>query len=327
MRSGCPLSIQIVTWNSAAVLGPCLESLSRQTCRTFEVVVVDNASTDGSADVAAAWSQRLPCLRVTVETENRGFCGGQNRAYALSSGALVLFLNPDTILPPTFVERALAVAAAADPRVGSFAACLFLPDGRVDSTGLEMDRFRRAYDRHRGAPAEAAASADRRVFGCTGAAALHRRAMLDDVRLPEGPLDEQLFAYYDDLDLSWRARLRGWRCEYVPDFVAVHQRAGRNAIRRFAGRAGRSRDRALSVRNRLLVMIKCERAGDALLALPWLVPFELARAGYLAVAAPQLLGAYVEVLRGVRTAWRKRRALHAATPAPLAMPALPWRVR
>lgn len=320
------LSVQIVTWNSAAVIDACLASLAAQDERAFEVVVVDNASADASAALVEAWCDRVPSLTLVREPVNRGFCGGQNRALARATAPWILFLNPDAVLPPDFVRRAAACVERLPSRTGAVAPCILLPDGSVDSTGLEMDRFRRAYDRDRQGPASRRAQAPASVFACTGAVALLRRRMLDDVSVGGAVLDEDLFAYYDDLDLGWRAMLRGWACVYEPTLVAWHGRAARNAIRQLPGRPTRGRDRLLSVRNRLLVMVRCDRPLDVLVALPWLVPFEALRFGYLACTAPSLLRAYVEAVRLLPAAWRARRVIHEG-PSHVMLPPLPWRVR
>ena len=164
------------------------------------------------------------------------------------------------------------------------------------------------------------------MLGCTGAVALLRRAMLSDVAVESQVLDERIFAYYDDLDLAWRAALRGWTCQYEPSLVAVHARAARNAIRSLPGRPTGRRDRVLSVRNRLLVMARCDRARDVLAALPWLAPFEIARIIYLAVKAPHALRAYAEVTRELSDAFRCRRIILGSRSTAV-MPPLPWRVR
>jgi GT2 family glycosyltransferase len=305
------IAIQLVTWNSAPTLGGCLASLHAQDDDGFDLTVVDNGSADGSADLVARWMARGLRGTLVREERNRGFCGGHNRALRESRADWVLFLNPDAELPPTFVRRAAERLAAVDPEVGSVVPRLLLPDGRIDSTGLVVDRYRRVRDRGHGQPAEGAFLAEEDVTGGSGAVVLHRRAMLDDVALGGAPLDENLFAYYDDLDLAWRARIRGWRCRYVPDLVALHRRGGRNAIRSGPWRPA-SRAQAFTVRNRLLVMAKCERWRDLVRDLPWLVGFEIVRAAYLAVRAPGALRGYPGVLRGLPAALRDRRTLLAA---------------
>ena len=150
--------------------------------------------------------------------------------------------------------------------------------------------------------------------------------MLDDIAVDGQPLDERIFAYYDDLDVAWRAALRGWSCRYEPTLAAVHGRAARNAIRALPGRPTRTRDQVLSIRNRLLVMARCDRKRDMVRALPWLLPFEVARVGYLAVRAPGVLLAYVEAARELAAVLRTRPAVHGRR-SPDALPALPWKVR
>jgi GT2 family glycosyltransferase len=189
-----------------------------------------------------------------------------------------------------------------------------------------MDRFRRAYDRDGGASGDRRTLASTDVLGCTGAVALLRRAMLDDVAVDGQVLDEQIFAYYDDLDLAWRAVLRGWACRYEPRLTATHHRMARNAIRGLANRPTRLRDQLLSVRNRLLVMARCDRPGDFVRALPWLLPFELARVVYLAIKAPRVLRAYVEAAQALPAAFGARARIHGRVVSP-ALPPLPWKVR
>jgi len=302
------LTIQIVTWNSGEVIAPCLASLAAQRDRRFELVVMDNASADDTRErVRAAFDAGLPGELVAAD-RNLGFCGGHNRALAHGGAPFVLVLNPDTELPPDFVARFAALVPGLAREVGTIAPLILLPDGRIDSSGLFLDRFRRVFDRGQGArPDPGAAPED--VFGCTGAVAIHRRAMLADVAEPSGVFDERLFAYYDDLDLSWRAQLRGWRCLHVPELVAVHARAGKNAVRATEGRRGGGREQRLALRNRLLVLLKCERGRDALAALPRLVPYELARFAYVVLRAPAALPGYLDALRLAPSLWRSRRAL------------------
>ncbi len=303
------LSIQVVTWNSGEEIEACLESLTVQTSADFEVIVLDNASIDGSAERAEGFIPARLEGRVLRESKNHGFCGGHNRALAVSTGEWILFLNPDTALPPDFVERAIEVADRAAPDIGSICPRIFLEDGRLDSTGLTVDRFRRVYDRGHGEEAAGRFETEDDVEGCTGAVVLHRRAMLEDVAIDGEVLDESLFAYYDDIDLSWRERLYGWRCRYVPTLTATHRRSGRNALRTRDADAPRAAQQALTVRNRFLVMTKCERVWDLVKSIPWLVPFEIARVLFIAVRAPGALRGYTGALPALPIALRHRRTI------------------
>ncbi len=320
--------VQIVTWNSAAVIDACLDGLRRQRGVSFELVVVDNASTDDTRErVRAAFSRGLGGKLVSSET-NRGFCGGQNRALAESRAPWVLLLNPDAVLPPEFIAHLAGRLMAIDADVGTIAPLILLEDGRIDSSGLFLDRLRRVFDRGQGErPPSDWPEED--VFGCTGAVALHRRAMLDDVAEDGLVLDERLFAYYDDLDLSWRAQLQGWRCRLVPTLVATHGRGGKNALRATERGPGRAFEQRLALRNRLLVLVKCERAIDLLRALPFWLPYEAGRLAYVLLRAPASLPGYLDALRLLPSVWRSRRWIHArARPARwIAAPFHPWRAR
>lgn len=301
------LSVQIVTWNSATTISACVRSLRAQECQDFELVVVDNASEDGSAELVEQGLADGLRGRLVRESSNLGFCGGQNRATGMTTGPWVLFLNPDAVLPPGFVGDALACIESIAGDVGTVVPRILLPDGRLDSTGLVLDRFRRVRDRGHGLDAEGAFLEEEDVLGGTGAIVLHRRAMLDDVAVKGLVLDETLFAYYDDLDLALRARLRGWRCRYVPSLQAEHGRAARNSLRGLPQRPVDTRAQALTVRNRLLVMAKCERVRDVLRDLPALVVFEVARIGFLAVKSPGALRGYLGALAALPAMVRARR--------------------
>ena len=310
------LSIQIVTWNSAAIIEEALASLATQTSSEFEVLVVDNASADDSARRVEAWFERHRGLRGQLLRSpiNLGFCGGHNLAFRAAAGEWILQLNPDAVLPSDFVCRALAVADAQPTDVGTIAPLILLPNGWVDSAGLFMDRYRRLYDRGHGQPLGAEFQLEAEVPACTGAVALHRRAMLLDIakdeELPGEPFDERLlWMYYDDYDVGLRARRRGWKVRYVPSLVARHRRAGRSALRVHPARETRPVEQILMIRNRYLMMAKCDHVGDLVRSLPWLVPFELVRLAYLSVRAPGTLRAYGQAIALLPAALRARRRL------------------
>jgi GT2 family glycosyltransferase len=222
------VSVLIVTWNSAAYLEPCFQSLEQQQFRDLEVVVVDNASTDGTRDLLRSHEQQW---RVICNDKNVGFAAGQNQATRAASGDWLLCLNPDVILAPDFVSR-LVEAGAARPEAGSLCGKLlrWSPDADpqrtqiIDSTGIYFTRNMRHLDR--GAEETDAGQYERLqwVFGATGAAAMFRRVFVDSVSVEGQFFDEDFFAYREDADLAWRAQLMGWKCLYVPTAVAWHVR-------------------------------------------------------------------------------------------------------
>ena len=210
------LSVIILNWNGKSLLTQCLDSLQQQSFRDFETILLDNGSSDGSADYVRT---AYPWVRLVALPENLGFADGNNRALAECSGEFIVTLNNDTKADPDFLA-ALAAAAETDPGVGMVAAKMlnFFDKGRIDSVGVSIatngmgqnigvgEEDRGQYD----TPAE--------VFGPCAGAALYRREMLDQV----GFFDPAFFAYYEDLDLAWRGRLAGWRAVTAPGAVVYH---------------------------------------------------------------------------------------------------------
>ncbi len=269
----------VVSWNSARDLAGCLDALDACDHDPLRITVVDNASTDGSAALLerlAAQPRRDP-LTVVHAGANLGFCGGVNLALASdehggqpgASGApwadAVLLVNPDVRVTPELVRRLCAVLST-DPRCGSVQPRLVrrarTADGAsvLDTTGHELTSARLVRNRGEGELDAGRYDEADEVFGVSGACALHRRAMLDDVAWRDGSnraqwLTDDLFAYFDDVELDWRARMLGWSARYEPDAVGVHQRGGAGPRRTPPGEA-------LNWSNRLLWLATCDDPGS-----------------------------------------------------------------
>lgn len=297
----------VVSWNHATCLPACLEALANQTYPGLEVIVVDNASQDGSAEWVRS---HHPEVRLLEQERNLGFAAGFNCGARAARGAWLLSINPDLIPEPDFVSQLIA-AAKADPRVGMVAPKLLRSDDarRLDSTGLFIDRRRRPYDRGQMQVDNGQYDQPEEVFGACGAAALYRRAMLDDLS-PNGEyFDEDFFAYCEDADLAWRARLCGWTCRYEPRAVARHVRGWGDTLRRPGGDSNGPR---LALRNRYLMMIKNDSLIYWLSDLHLILLAELPRLAYMAIARPKALLGLVDLLRLAPGAFRKRRRMAAS---------------
>lgn len=222
--------VSIVTFNSRRYMARCMESVLAQDVERLEVIVVDNASTDGTR----AWLDQItdPRVRVVLNGENIGFAAAQNQAIALSDSDWVLTLNPDVLLLPGFLRRLLE-AGDADSRIGSVCGKLlaigpgFSPylDQRIDSAGIYFTPAMRHFDRGWHEPDDGRFAHREYVFGATAAAALYRRRMIADVSQSDGFFDPDFFAYREDADVAWRAQLLGWRCLYAPEARAYHVRS------------------------------------------------------------------------------------------------------
>jgi GT2 family glycosyltransferase len=218
-RAVSRFSIIVLSWNGIDLLRRCLATIEEQDYRDYEVLVVDNGSSDGTAAMLAA---EFPAARAIINEENRGFCEGNNQAIAQSTGELVMLLNNDAELEPHCLSR-LAEAADLDPDFGMFAARIMMYDRPdvFDSAGLLV--YPDGICRSRGWLEKDDGQYDEpdEVLGPNGCAAVYRRVMLDDI----GLFDERYFAYLEDLDLAFRAQLRGWKCRYVPDAVVLHKKS------------------------------------------------------------------------------------------------------
>lgn len=215
--------VVVVSWNGAALLSECLDSLEKQTLRPhLEVVVVDNASTDGTDALLAT---HYPWVRVIRSDRNLGFAGGAALGMADADGDVVL-LNNDATFAADAVEQLLAaLRPPTAERVGATTALVLLRgDGGtpalVNSTGNVVARNGAGGDRDWLAPV-GSQSHDPEVFGFNGGACALRREALDEV----GGFDPWLFLYYEDTELSWRLRAHGWTVRYVESAVAIHRHA------------------------------------------------------------------------------------------------------
>lgn len=215
------VTVVIVNWNGEQFLERCLTKLMDQTVKPHEIILVDNASSDGSADIV----RRFPLVRLIALDHNTGFARGNNLAIeaATSESKWVALINPDAFVEPCWLE-ALLVAAISNPGFDVFGSKLInaanprLLDGAGDAYHISGLVWRLGH----GMPILAATENEREIFSPCAAAALYRRSAL----LGIGGFDEDYFCYVEDVDLGFRLRLAGYRCLYVPQSVAHHVGSG-----------------------------------------------------------------------------------------------------
>ena len=217
------LSVVVVNWNSRDELRACLESLQHQTYSEFEVIVVDNGSTDASADMVAT---EYPHFILLHESKNLGFAQACNRGIEKSTGDWVAMLNNDAVADQDWARelvRAMPLAHADCGMLQSLMLYQERPD-TINSTGIELAFSGGGRDRSEGRRYEPAAhQCPEEIFCPTAGAAAYRRTMLEAIRLPTGYFDRSHFMYYEDMDLGWRARLAGWSAFYVPSSIVHHR--------------------------------------------------------------------------------------------------------
>lgn len=216
---GAGTQVVVLNWNGRGYVADCLRSLLDQTYEDLGIVVVDNGSTDGSADFIRAQFSEVNLLPLP---ENLHFARGMNVGFESvlrDPGCRnVIALNNDTRVDPEFVAELLR--AADGERIAMVAAkMLFLDHPKVlNSTGLLIGRDGSSRDRGWSEPDDGRYDGRVDIFGPSAGAALYRREALDRV----GLFDGDFVAYYEDVDLAWRIRLAGWGARFAPRSVVYH---------------------------------------------------------------------------------------------------------
>lgn len=239
------VSVIVVNWNRRELLLACLRSLCLDQGALFEVILVDNGSTDGSLDAVSAETWPFP-LRVIRNQANRGFCAANNQGIAASRTEFIALLNNDAEAEPQFLHH-LRRAFEKGPRVGMAAAKILVWDNPrlIDKAGhlIWLDGQNRG--RGTGEVDVGQYDEEQEALWPDGCACMYRRSMLEEI----GGFDEDLFAYGDDADLGLRARIAGWTCWLMPKAVARHHRGAT------LGLASSTRLRLIE-RNRALLAVK-----------------------------------------------------------------------
>ena len=210
-------SIIIPHWNGKQHLDVCLGSLRLQSWRDFEVLLVDNGSTDGSQAYVQA---QFPEVTLVELGENRGFTGACNAGWARSTGEIVILLNNDTEVAGNWLAE-IVRAFDAHPEVGIVASKMLLFDKRDHfHTAGDIMRVDGTPD-NRGVwqPDQGQYEIEEYVFSACGGSAAYRRTMLEEI----GFLDDDFFFSCEDVDLGWRAQLADWKTLYVPTAVVYHK--------------------------------------------------------------------------------------------------------
>jgi hypothetical protein len=294
-----PVTVVIPTWNGWGMLRECLQALQRQTVAPHRVLVVDNGSVDGTVEHLAA---QFPHVQVVALPVNEGFAGGCNAGMAAVPDDDVVLLNNDALPRPDWLAE-LVAAAHEDERAGLVTSKLLDGSDLVESTGDYLDPFAVPSHRGRGGPDDGRFDTRTELLSACAGAVFVRRAMLRDI----GDFDEAFFAYYEDVDLSLRARLAGWSVRYAPRAVVNHAgSATSNAVPGFR--------RYHTARNIWWLHLKNQpgaSAAGAVLRSLAVQPKWVAgaiRHGQL----PVLLSAYRDAVRGLPRVRRERRAIQSS---------------
>ena len=290
------MSIVVVNYNGKPFLSDCFSAIFLQDYPPKEIILVDNASEDGSVDFVR---ERYPAVTVLANRVNRGFAGGTNDGIRRATGEYILTLNNDTRIDSRFLQEMVAPMVR-DDMIGMCASKMLLPDGRINSAGLCISRSGAAWNRGMAEPDEGQFDAPGEVFGPCAGAALYRRSMLDET----GLFDEDFFMYMEDVDLAFRARLLGWRCIYVPSARVVHRHAGTAVVQS---------DMAIYYGNRNIgwFFVKDFPGGLLLRCFPWFLLRNIAVLPYYALRGKfrTIMKAKWDMVRGIPGMTRKRNTI------------------
>ena len=216
------VSVLVVNYNGRRFLEDCLRSLKQQSLERpkFEIILIDNGSVDGSVEFVRS---EFPDVRVIALPQNIGFAAANVAGLEHATGRYIALLNNDAVAEPGWLTASLDAMETSNDIGGVAAKIVFAHDPKtINSAGLVLLRDGRGADRGFRCEDGEEYRQPTDVFGACGAAVVYRREMLDDV----GFFEPRFFMYYEDLDLAWRARRRGWRFVYAPDAVVRHVHCG-----------------------------------------------------------------------------------------------------
>lgn len=201
------ISVIIVNYNGKQLLEKCLESLLKIDYNSIEIIVVDNNSTDDSVEFLSKNYHSITLLKLD---SNKGFAEPNNIAARMAKGDFLLFLNNDTIVTPTFLSELVHVMK--DEKIGICQSLLLKPDGKIDSSGDFVDQLGIVYN------SKKHIDHVREIFSARGASMMIRKSLFEKL----GGFDEKFYFSFEDVDLSWRARILDYSVVVVPKSIVYH---------------------------------------------------------------------------------------------------------
>jgi len=320
MQRNHPLvSINLLTYNARPYIKDCLNSVLRQTHPHIEILVIDNASFDGTVNYLKQVGSLAPNLRVIFNQQNLGFAAGHNQGIEESQGEFILCLNQDVVLDKDFVKRAIEILEKYGQVAAVQGKLLRMPlfSKIIDTTGLVMLKNRRIIARGQGQIDRGQFEKIEEIFGADGAVPIYRRKALVDVKIKKEYFDEDFFCYKEDVDLAWRMQLYGWKTIYQPTAIAWHWRgSGDSATRTPWGIIKERRkinqfSKYLSFKNQRLMQLKNDQGWLLLKHLPWFLSKEIASWFYVLFFERYTWRAIKDLFKQMPRAWQKRKIVMA----------------
>jgi len=277
------LAISLVTYNGEKYLPFCLKSLFKQTFRDFNLLIIDNGSTDRTLSYL---KENYPQLKVVSHKENLGYARAHNQAIGWTKSDYVMLLNQDIFLNQDYLEKAVSYLEENREVASLTGKILFWDYSKnyeaqnellpfktkiIDSLGLKVFKNHRVIDLGQGEKDKGQYDEVKEIFGVSGALPIYRRLALESVKVKINQglnkaeyLDEDFFAYKEDIDLAYRLRLAGYQSVYLPEAVAYHDRSvkgKKNLSDKTAALGRKDRNKMIriySYKNHLLTILKNE---------------------------------------------------------------------
>lgn len=299
-ETGPIASVLVLNWNGLRFLAPCLSSVLADACDHVEVVLIDNGSADGSVALVGA---QFPNVKIIQHKTNLGFSVGYNVAVPRTRGQILVFLNNDTVVSKGWLDP-LVEPLQKQSQVGlTTSKILFFGTNRINAAGGKLKLWTGANELGYGFDEALFSEPGLEPFFALGAAMAIRRSLFRQL----GGFDDGIFAYGEDVDLSWRARLLGYKVSYVPQSIVYHHHSGTLSV------FNPSKVRMVT-RGQLIAMIKSLSIFNLAHSLPAYAVFALLKGATLAVVRRDsrfvwsvVLG-FVDIARAGRTIWQKRRS-------------------
>lgn len=303
------ISIIIVTVGENNYLETCLKSIKTQTHSKCEIIVIDNSFNQGLKQRVC---KDFPDIEFYSSPKNLFYCSALNKGIKMSKGEFILCLNDDVVLDKKFIEEALR-GFFIDTKVGMVSGKILRSDGEtIDSTGLFLSFFRTAKERGYQDKDNGQFEKQEYIFGVNGAVAFYCKKMLEDIREDYDYFDSDFHFFYEDLDVAWRAKRRGWKGYYVPKAIAYHIRGG---TARFSSGIDKPYARKYLnnelhidlIKNRYITIIKNESILGLLLHLLAIILYDFIMWSYIILFRPQLIKSFLLNLGYLKDALKKRK--------------------
>lgn len=262
------ISIIILTFNSMKYIKSCLDSVFSQDFSDFELILVDNGSEDGTLSfIKENYSQVI----LIENKKNLGACKARNQGIEIAKGEWILTLDCDIVLENNFLSFAVRKIKNLHEDVGIIQSNILMMDRKtIYSNGIFLSSMKRFYDIGKGQKYSGKFDNSKYIFGACAAAAFYRKKMLEVIKEETGYFDERFFFLVEDVDLSWRAKKKGWHTVFFSKAICYHSSNSSNFDKKFR--------QYLCFRNRRILL---EKNDDKKMYLLRSLSYEIPRLFYL----------------------------------------------